>query len=375
MVATYPKFLAFPLAALLALPLLAQEKEKDPLDQIDKEFARFVQAMELDRRAFLEETDKAYQAFVREIERSWGTFVPSTRPVWSSYSTDLAGHGEADFDKGDVLVEVLADPETAASEEKLVGKLAAQIDAMMSSENPAARDVLEGLIDGGDGAGIKQKDAPDFLKKKISSGESERRTVRTTEGKTRVIVSLRLAMVPDHLARAARPFLETARKQAARFDLGDDLVLAVIHTESWFNPLARSPAPAYGLMQLVPTSGGRDAWQAVHGASTAPSVDTLYDPEQNVELGCAYLRVLLDRDFSRFNDAESRNLATIGAYNSGPGNVRKALAILDHGAGISSEVTPEQIRSALLARAPEETRQYIRLVTERRQLWRGGRTR
>lgn len=373
MAAAHSRFLAFLLAALLA-PLLAQEKKEDPLDQIDKEFDRFVQSMELDRRAFLEETDKEYQAFVHDIERSWGTFVPSTRPVWSSYSANLAGHGEADFDKGDVLIQVLAEPETAGSEEKLVEKMAAQIDAMMSSENPAARDVLEDLIDGGNGAGIKQRDASEFLKKKINSGKVERRTVRTADGRSRVIVSLRLPMVPDHLARAARPFLETARKHAGRFDLGDDLVLAVIHTESWFNPLARSSAPAYGLMQLVPTSGGRDAWQSVHGDTRTPSIEVLYDPEQNVELGCAYLRLLLNRDFSRFNDAESRNLAAIGAYNSGPGNVRKALQILDHGAGISAEVTPDQVRTALLARAPEETRQYIRLVTERRQLWHGGQT-
>lgn len=124
-------------------------------------------------------------------------------------------------------------------------------------------------------------------------------------------------------------------------------------------------------MQLVPTAGGRDAWQSVHGSARIPSVDTLYDPEQNVQLGCAYLRVLLDRDFSQFDDVESRNLVAIGAYNSGPGNVRKALAILDRGAGIPTEVTPDQVRNALLTRAPEETRQYIRLVTERRQFWRG----
>jgi membrane-bound lytic murein transglycosylase C len=375
MAAFYPKVLALPLIVLSALPLLAQEKDKDPLDRLDKEFSRFVQSMELDRRAFLDESDKEYQAFVRQIERSWGTFVPSSRPVWSSYSSDLAGHGEANFDTGDVLVQVVADPETLASEEKLIGKLAGQLDAMMSSENPAARDVLEDLIDGGDGTAIKQKDAADLLKRRINDGKVERRTLHTSDGNTRVIVSVRLPMVPDHLARAARPFLGSARKRAEQFALGDDLVLAVIHTESWFNPLARSSAPAYGLMQLVPTSGGRDAWQSVHGTVSTPSVDTLYDPEQNVELGCAYLRVLLDRDFSRFSEPESRILAAIAAYNSGPGNVRKALRILDHGAGIPVGVTPEQVRSALLARAPEETRQYIRLVTERRQVWRGGQSR
>ena len=50
-----------------------------------------------------------------------------------------------------------------------------------------------------------------------------------------------------------------------RHTFGDPpVVFAVIHTESYYNPKARSGAPAYGLMQLVPTSGGRAAYRYVY---------------------------------------------------------------------------------------------------------------
>ena len=41
-------------------------------------------------------------------------------------------------------------------------------------------------------------------------------------------------------------------------------------------------------MQLVPTSGGREAYRKAKGQDVAPSRDYLFDPANNVELGTAY---------------------------------------------------------------------------------------
>ena len=71
------------------------------------------------------------------------------------------------------------------------------------------------------------------------------------------------------------------RKLAPEFQVSPLLALAVIRAESNFNPLARSPRNAQGLMQLIPETSQRF------------NVKKPYDITQNLRGGLAYLRWLL----------------------------------------------------------------------------------
>jgi len=113
-------------------------------------------------------------------------------------------------------------------------------------------------------------------------------TIRTTRPVTK----------PDDVALYESLIAEHATRQSLR----PELVRAVIQVESGFNPEARSPKGAMGLMQLMP--------------ATAKTLGVRYpfDPEDNIRGGTVYLRQLLDR-----YDGDER--LALAAYNAGSGAV------------------------------------------------------
>lgn len=94
------------------------------------------------------------------------------------------------------------------------------------------------------------------------------------------------------------------RDSATRHGVDPALMKAMMHTESAFNPNARSHAGAQGLMQLMPATARRF------------SVYNPYNPADNIEGAAKYLAWLM----RRFNNNVELALA---GYNAGEGNVDK----------------------------------------------------
>jgi soluble lytic murein transglycosylase len=138
-------------------------------------------------------------------------------------------------------------------------------------------------------------------------------------------------------------------RESTRRGVDPYLVLALIRQESLFDPEARSTANAVGLMQLLPDTGEREA--ARLGLADFDR-DHLVDPSDNVLLGTAYLRDLLDR----YQGDLPRVLA---AYNAGE-------AAVDKWSRRHPEVDDDEFVESISFR---ETRGYVKRVLENRRLY------
>jgi membrane-bound lytic murein transglycosylase C len=184
------------------------------------------------------------------------------------------------------------------------------------------------------------------------------------------MLTYRVNFLDGYHARLAAPYVDAVRREAHRYELQPSLLLAIIETESAFNPRARSAAPAFGLMQLVPNSGGCDAYQYAFGSLRIPDPDYLYVPDNNIRLGSAYLQLLDRRDLHGINNLQSRGYAVVAAYNTGAGNVARAFGGTTHvgtAADTINKMSSNDVLRHLQERLPfDETRKYLTNVVARR---------
>lgn len=92
---------------------------------------------------------------------------------------------------------------------------------------------------------------------------------------------------------------------AQEYGLDVSLLHAIITVESGYNPQARSPAGAIGLMQLMP------------GTAQKYGVRNIWDPLENLQGGARYLRFLLAMFPNKLD-------LVLAAYNAGEGAVQQA---------------------------------------------------
>ncbi len=137
-------------------------------------------------------------------------------------------------------------------------------------------------------------------------------------------------------------------KYAQEYDLDKYLIYSVIREESRFDRYAVSSADAKGLMQLTEKTGEYCANQLKINDYTK---DSLFDPEVNINLGCFYLKSLIDR----YDDI---NIA-LAAYNGGPGNVDSWL----------SDKKYVDKKGNLVNIPFRETRNYIGRVNEAKSMY------
>jgi len=380
--------------AIGCLPFLSAHADTDTsFEEWKKQQQSSVQQSKDAFTAYKAEIQAAFKEYSRKTATVWGrdNVVPDKKN-WVSYIDQLNQRSVVDFEKGTVDVEIALPAGQSIDDKKGKKKLENILLKAMNlgddkrsiknvAEQPVSQPqggaVLRGQISLPDGDVAN----PDDYKKiaRDAANGASKKTLRGKDGKTRIVYTAQLKLVPEHIRIRARKYQPLVNKYSEKHKVPAPVVFAVIETESMFNPTARSGAPAFGLMQLVPTSGARDAYRYLYKKDRIVTDTYLYDPENNIRLGSVYLYRLNSEYLGGIKSDKSRMLATIAAYNTGPSNVFRAFvgkynrsrfgSYSRYKAAALREInsrSPEQVYQQLRQRLPyTETREYVKKVTER----------
>jgi membrane-bound lytic murein transglycosylase C len=333
-----------------------------------------------DLRGLKRDYDNLLSVLTGNVNRNWGkkeTKLP-TRTTYIKYTQNYKSRAIVDFDTGSITVETLDDKDPNGSLRNAI------VTTLLTPDDPRAVDLfsdksialssakepyLLGLVQDQRGKSIATPAQADSYADYLLAKQARTRRVDVQEG-AKDALFVTIAMVANFQNKQAEKYRAVVSQYATRHKVSPSLVFAVIRTESNFNPFAVSSAPAYGMMQLVPSSGGREAYRIVKGRDEMPSKEYLFDAQNNIELGTAYLGVLSSRQLDYVANATSREYCVISAYNTGPSNVLKAFS-RDKVAAVNSinSLEPPGVYEKLRTGLPyEETRQYlVRVVGYRRQ--------
>ncbi len=366
---------------------VAQQAQEVELEQ--QAFLQYQQALEAGFDAYQKAYQQEFEAYSREITQQWGEFLELGPKTWVSYVENNQVRRVADFEQGRAdLTLLLGAGDTADGVEQRINglvhqwrnsteadayqadQLSQRIEQRLQNHSSVVKTAQPGeqrifALEDITAAGL---DSSPYVKvSQPVSAPVQWEITKTMNGEKAVVTAS--FVIPHSVRKKANRFSEEVTAAAVRERLPPELILAVIETESSFNPMARSHIPAYGLMQIVPRSAGKDASRYLYGESKLLAPSYLYKIDKNIGVGSAYLHILYYRYMRKVTDPISRLYCVIAAYNTGASNVgtafigRKSFSkAVDTINGMTSDEVYQVLINEL---AYEETRKYLAKVTRR----------
>lgn len=327
--------------------------------------------------AYNKKISTEFDTFRSNMEQKWGTFKERSNTQWVEYIDKGNTRVEVDFEVEEVSIDVLYEnPDDARNTVQelpykileVINNQGTELGFETDSKPIFNEPVLKGQLDKN-----PRESNQDYVLRVLQENKIDVKPVVGKDGLERVIVSINFSLAPKAIQTRIKKVQGFVYDFSSAYDISPPLVFAIIHTESFFNPMAQSAANAYGLMQLVPTSGGADAYRSVYNSDGYPTPEFLFIPKNNVELGCAYVNLLLNRYLNDISNVLTRQYLAIAAYNTGASNVYKAYDPNGSKSRAITQIesmTPQDNYEYLIQNLPyEETRDYLKKVVNRSMLY------
>lgn len=324
-----------------------------------------------DNEAYVKDTngfDILMGQFANNIENIWGIneVLIAGPKDYVKYTDQYQTRSHINFDAGTITIETIAgDPATHLRQ--------AIISTLLMGDNPGSIDLysdvndiqiskqpfLYGQVVDNNGDPIRWEWRAAHFADYLLQTKLQQRTSGLHQ-----IWSVTIQLVANHLDKRAHKYLPMVRKSSQKYGVDESLILAIMQTESSFNPYAVSHSDALGLMQVVQHSAGRDVFK-MKGKWGQPSRSYLFDPENNIDTGTAYLALLQSSYLAGIVNPTSRRYAVITAYNGGAGSVLRVFSGDKNRAfSVINDLDPDEVYQKLSTQHPSaESRRYLYKVS------------
>jgi len=345
-------------------PALAKEYEgyKETMAKLEKEYRQYEQKV---------------QELQQKASRYWGddNVVESNSDTYVKYGTGYTSRGEVDFAKGNIIVETVDEHD---HKERLQEAIVTTLLTPDNARDPnlfsdqgityTGPSVLEGQVKDNEGIIVQWE----WRANRYADWLVENKLQKINSG-NKVIYRVEIPMEANHEQVRGQKYESIVRQAALRYEVPESLIYSIMETESHFNPYATSHIPAYGLMQVVPSTAGRDVFERIKKRSDQPDRNYLFNPTNNIDTGTAYLGILDDIYLKGVTHPLAREYCVISAYNGGAGNVLRTFSTdRKKAVQIINSLSPQQVYVKLNRSHPSaESRQYIEKVVKAKQKYDG----
>lgn len=377
--------------------------------QLEQEYEAWKNQWLAEYESFKKEYLAALADYEKKILKQWKSAEVTSPTTWVEYSSDMKTKRVVDYENNEIRVSTLQQPASQRELQALVEdnvktilaespNTARQKDPVLTAtkaqvvfdDKQSKEGVLSELFEAEQPGATAVDDKAEQLAEEavvvLGTGQGSRelpiekvddKAIAPPAGKPAkqkeepIVVTIKLPGKALH--KRAMKYQDLVEKFAAKNKLDKAMVYAIMHTESAFNPLARSHIPAYGLMQIVPESAGRDVAKKLYSEERLLSPTYLYDARNNIEAGTTYINILYYSYLRKIENPLSRLYCSIAAYNTGAGNVAKAFSgerKLGKAVPKINALTPQQVYDKLLESLPhDETKHYVKKVVSRKALY------
>ena len=293
----------------------------EPTNRFAKNLAQLPGQFEKDTAAL----DALISSFSGNIEKRWGSreIKVAGKSNYVKYIDNYLSRSEVDFAKGTIIVETVSPTDPKQHLKNAI------ITTLLTPDDPMSVDLFSSKSIKLEGRPFLYQQVVDQDNKPIQwSWRANRFADYLIANKLKVkdvdfkkAYYVEIPLVEDQVEIRSYQYADIVRRASRKYDIPEDLIYAIIKTESSFNPYAVSWANAYGLMQVVPKTAGRDVFKLVKNRSGEPSPEYLFNPENNIDTGTAYFYILKNRYLKDVNHPLTLEYTMISAYNGGTGGV------------------------------------------------------